>query len=79
LKSEKLRSSQLESHNNKLQMGLLSEQRKNASLKEANRSCGRVAAGEEEIPSSNSESHGRGRSCHDGSYESKERSAIKTN
>jgi hypothetical protein len=37
LKSEKLRSSQLESHNNKLQMGLLSEQRKNASLKEANR------------------------------------------
>ena len=34
---EKLRSSQLQSHNNKLQIGLQSEQRKNASLKEANR------------------------------------------
>jgi len=37
LQQEKLRSSQLESHNNKLKTGLLSEQRKNASLKEVNR------------------------------------------
>jgi hypothetical protein len=37
LQQEKLRSSQLESQNNKLQTGLQSEQRKNASLKEANR------------------------------------------
>jgi hypothetical protein len=37
LQQEKLQSSQLESQNNKLQTGLQSEQRKNASLKEVNR------------------------------------------
>ncbi|KAL3795118.1 hypothetical protein ACHAWO_003819, partial [Cyclotella atomus] len=37
LQQEKIRSSQLESQNNKLQAGLRSEQRKNASLNEANR------------------------------------------